>query len=129
MKKFAYLPLVLFAALAACGPTQTPEQKAQSQANAAKNDAIWSTRKTYDMEGATIQLAVSPDRDYALFWPTNTKQAITIGQVERGVDRVTGCKSTFDGLLLMIANGNRDAVVPFDKFGNVKGGMHIGLKC
>lgn len=128
MFKAAYLPLVLVAALAACGPTQTPAQKEQAKANQAKNDAIWNTRKTYDVEGAKLDVAVSPDRDYALIWPAVPGQTMSIRQVERSVDRMTGCKSTFDSLMLMIANGNRDAAVPFDKIKNMDR-LRIDLQC
>ncbi|RMC33264.1 hypothetical protein [Paracoccus alkanivorans] len=115
--------------LAACSSGMTPEQRSERAANLAKNSAIWKTRKTYNMEGATIDLAVSPDRDYALIWPAPKNQKVTIGQVERGVTSVTGCKTQFDGLLLMIAKGDRNAIAPFDKMSNMQNGLRMDLAC
>lgn len=122
--KSLYIALAAATLFSACGPTLNAEQRA----NRAANNAIWETRQTYDIDGVKLQIAIAPDREYALIWPASIGQQITIGQVERSVDRVSGCDSTFDGLLLMIARGDRNAPVPFNKMRG-SNSLRVDLQC
>ncbi|WP_374634878.1 hypothetical protein [Paracoccus sp. (in: a-proteobacteria)] len=122
LKPLAMLATVL--AMTACGPAPSPEAKA----NLAKNNAIWSTRQTYDMSGVPVSLAIAPDRSYVLLAPVNRSQPLTFAQAEAGIKAVTKCTAVSDGLLMMITKGEKNVAIPFDKMKDMDR-LRFDLKC
>ncbi len=122
LKPLAALATAL--ALTACGPAPSPE----AAVNQAKNDAIWSTHKTYEMGGNPVGLAIAPDRSYALLSPVDRSKPLTFAQAEAGINAVTKCTAISDGLLMMIAKNNKNVAIPFDKMKSMDW-LRFELKC
>lgn len=122
--RLSYIALGLTLVLASCGPGSTPE----AAQNKRTNDAIWSTRQTYEMGGNQVQLAVAPDRSYALLSPVDRSKPLTIAQAEAGIAAATKCTPTTDGMLMMLAGGNKSQAIPFSKMKGMSS-LRFDLKC
>ena len=122
--KSSFVVLGAVLALTACGPAPHPDAKA----NRAKNDAIWSTRQTYDMGGNPVGLAIAPDRSYALIAPVDVSKPLSIAQAEAGIKAVTKCTVMSDGFLMMIMGNDKNAAIPFAKMKDMDS-LRFNLKC
>lgn len=101
----AFLMVSLLTVLAACGSSQTPEQRAQAAENRAKNDAIWATRQVTQVNGLAYEVAISPDRSYALVAPSEGKVWV-MSEMLTAVNRVSGCTGAPDFLMASLVGGN-----------------------
>jgi hypothetical protein len=102
------LLLVLVAALvSSCGSGQSPEQREVARQNRARNDAIWTTRNALNVDGVVFEVAISPDRVYALAAPSTPDTAFTIDGLQKAVVQVSGCSATVDNFLVTFALGGQ----------------------
>ncbi|KGM86630.1 hypothetical protein rosmuc_02923 [Roseovarius mucosus DSM 17069] len=128
MKLLTFLSTLAVIALVGCGQSTSPEQRAQIAKNKATNDAIWKTRKTTTVNGVPYEVAVSPDRSYALVAPAGSKIWIMSDMVT-AVNNVSGCKGQPDFLLSMMAGGNLSQPIDMTKVKTNIDQMRSDLKC
>jgi hypothetical protein len=105
VKKSVVALIATLAALSACGPSQSPEQRAEIRENKAKNAAIWKTRDTVAVNGKTYEIAVAPDRTYAFVSPARSDFAYSPVEIEAVARAQTGCKATFGAGILAYLGG------------------------
>lgn len=110
MKKSILALVATLAVLAACGPSQTPEQRAQSKAKTDRINAIWRTAETVDVNGNSYKIAVSPDRTFALMAPVKTGFDYTAADLEALARAKTGCRADFSAGILGAIGGYSDEV-------------------
>ena len=121
--------------VSACGPTdfaretktQLSRQKSQRAANIAYNNAIWDQRQGYIVAGSRYDVAVSPDRSYALVAPIG-QESFTLGEVETAASAVTGCSARGDSFLYMLGAGPGTRL-PISALQNVQGRTRVALSC
>ena len=105
LKKYVVSLIASLAVLSACGPSQSPEQRAEIRENKAKNAAIWKMRDTVAMNGKTYEIAVAPDRTFAFVSPARSDFAYSPVEVEAVARAQTGCKATFGAGILAYLGG------------------------
>lgn len=121
---------VLALSLTACGamaPTAGPEQQARAAEARSLNQAIWQTRSPVAVDGRRVNVAVAPDKTYALVSTSDFGQVVTVPQLEQAASTASGCTGK-DTSVLSMMSGDRNTGVKTSVFGDAKY-TRIDLTC
>lgn len=125
--------LVCAVALSACGgPSQTPEQRAQSRANQAATAAAVKDAKTTSVNGKTFRVAERRDKGYALVKLQGSEAPYTAPEIEQAAASITGCSGTLDAGVLAFLGGDVRAADLAELAKKVSGdfnGWRVNLAC
>ncbi|MEQ6203924.1 hypothetical protein ABMC88_12785 [Sulfitobacter sp. HNIBRBA2951] len=131
--RFILSSLVCALALSACGgPSQTPEQRAQSAANKAATAQAVKNAKTASVNGKAFRVAERRDKGYALVELQGSAAPYTALEVERAAASATGCGATFEpGILAFVGGDVRKADLGAlrKKVSGNFNGWRVNLKC
>jgi hypothetical protein len=94
----------------------------------ADEDTTWSTRQSVALGSQTYNVAVSPDKTYALVGPTSRSTKMTVKTVERAAKTASGCRASVERVISMWTGGKDDAAIPMS---SIKGRKTVRatLKC
>lgn len=126
--KLTATALVLLTALSACGDSQTPEERARSKAKRAEIEAVWATRTTTHYQGTPVEVAIAPDRSYALVQLDAFGETISVTQLEGAARAASGCVAKDKSILSMLS-GPQDTPIKVSVFSNVRNRLRISLEC
>lgn len=101
--------LVATALLSACGPRQSPEQRAVRAANLAQTDAALTTAQTVNINGKAFRVAHVTERNQALVELVGSSTAYFASDVEAASRAVTGCNGTLNLGVLSTLGGIGEA--------------------
>ena len=102
MIRFALPCLALI--LAACGgPSGSPEQQARAAEARSLNKAVWQTRAPVTVDGMAVDVAVAPDKSFALVDVTDFGETVTLPQAEKAASIASGCQGKDTSILSMLS--------------------------
>lgn len=127
--------LPLFAALialAACGPSISPEKRAERAKNLALNEAAFAEAKTVTVGGKSFSVAHVKEREQALIKPDAAITAYTAPDLVAAAKAATGCNGKFDVGVLAFIGGDINTANLADIRKKISGrfeGWSVSLSC
>lgn len=118
------LPLMALS-LAAC--TVTPAQQARKAEIRSLEAAVWQTRKPITVEGKRIDVAVAPDKSFALVDPHDFGPTVTKRQTEAAASAASDCTGQ-ERSVLHVVSQTPDELVKTKIFRNTEF-IRVGLVC
>ena len=96
--------------------------------SAAQADALWDSRQPVTQGNDSFEVAVAPDRSFALVGPGRRSVVLTVRKVERVAASVTGCDASAERKVTMFVGGRDDEPINLN---TVPGGkaVRVNLKC
>jgi len=94
----------------------------------ADEDTTWSTRQSVSLGSQTYNVAVSPDKTYALIGPTSRSTKMTVNTVERAAKAASGCRASVERVISMWTGGNDNDDIPMSSIEGRKT-VRTTLKC
>lgn len=101
--------LVLAVLISACGPTQSPEQRAATNETKARVAAAKSNSQQTAVNGKPFKVSVDTGREFAFVEGTGPAIPYGIAEVETAARQATGCRSKLDAGVLAFVGGFQQA--------------------
>ena len=90
--------------------------------------STWATRQTVTLGSQTYEVAVSPDKSFALVGPARRSTKMTVKTVERAATAATGCRGAVERVVSMWTGGRDDEAIPMSSLQGIKA-VRVNLTC